>query len=420
MNGLAANGLEMPGLGDRAWHLSGWRLAGLVSLLVLYVGLDVHSQVSHLLDKPLPDYLMEDYSYYARGFARWQAGESPYADRVIGTAFIYPPQSLLLVGFFESLGALPGKFAVYATLALAALVGSVLLVLRGLDISPSDPRGDQRVWLALVLALGFAPFGWCLYLGQVNPFVAFTVAAGFFLAERKPYAAGAAIAVGVAIKLTPLVLLVLLLHRRYLRVHIAFAVASVALFLIAGLVFGFEHYVAYLAVARELKDSFPLGLNGSLSLVNSLYLIAGALHLPTEGWQGSVQLLYTLVVGSMLLLGAWLTRDGLHRHLFYALVGLGMTLMPNVLWYHHLVFLLPALLTLALSSQSSVLLRAGASIAFGVIQLDRLLYPKLDKLTTTPICLLLLLLTFVELVRFSPGLLPDFRALRARRLASAR
>jgi hypothetical protein len=399
----------MPGFGDRAWQLSGWRLAGLLALLALYVGLSIHSQVSHLTDKPLPDFLMEDYSYYARGYARWQAGDSPYADRVIGTAFIYPPQALLVVAFFESLGPLPIKYAVYATLALAALLGSVLLVLRGLDVSPSDPRGDQRVWLALVLALGFAPFGWCLYLGQVNPFVAFTAAAGFFLAERRPYAAGAAIAVGVAIKLTPLVMLVLLLRRRYLRVHIAFAVASLALFAIAGAVFGFRHYLDYLAVARELKDSFPLGLNGSLSLVNSLYLIAGAVGLPTDGWQGAVQLLYTLVVGSMLLLGSWLTRDGLHRHLFYALVALGMTLMPNVLWYHHLVFLLPALLTLVLSTQSSTMLRAAASVALGVIQLDRLLYPKLDKLTTTPVCIFLMLLVFVEMVRLSPGLLPDFR-----------
>ncbi|MEY4508837.1 MAG: hypothetical protein RLZZ450_959 [Pseudomonadota bacterium] len=401
----------MPAL-DRAWHFSGWRLAALVAALTLYVGLTVHSQVSHLTDKPLPDFLMEDYGYYARGYARWLAGESPYADRVIGTAFIYPPQALLVVAFFESLGPLPIKYAVYATLALAALVGSVLLVLRRLDVSPSDPRGDQRGWIALVLALGFAPFGWCLYLGQVNPFVAFTAAAGFFLAERKPWAAGAAIAVGVAIKLTPLVMLVLLLRRRYLRVHIAFAVASVVLFLVAGAVFGFQHYLDYLAVARELKDSFPLGLNGSLSLVNSLYLIAGAVGLPTEGWQGAVQLLYTVVVGSMLLLGTWLTRDGLHRHLFYALVALGMTLMPNVLWYHHLVFLLPALLTLVLSTQSSVLLRVGACVALGVIQLDRLLYPKLDKLTTTPVCIVLLLLVFVEMVRLSPGLLPDVRSRR--------
>lgn len=392
----------MPGLGDRAWQLRGVRLGALVALLVLYVGLDVHSQVSHLLDKPLPDFLMEDYGYYARGFARWRAGESPYADRVIGTAFIYPPQSLLLVGLFESLGPLPIKFAVYATLALAALIGAVLLTLRGLDVSASDPRGDQRVWIALVLALAFAPFGWCLYLGQVNPFVAFTVAAGFFLADRKPYAAGAAIAVGVAIKLTPLVLLVLLLHRRYVRVHIAFAACSVLLVLITGIVFGFEHYVAYLAVARELKDSFPLGLNGSLSLVNSLYLIAGALDLPTQGWQGLVQLAYTLVVGSMLLLGGWLTRDGLHRHLFFSLVALGMTLMPNVLWYHHLVFVIPALLTLGLSAQSTPLLRAGAVLAFAVIQLDTVLSPKLDKLTTTPVLVLLIGLIFATLLQRVP------------------
>jgi hypothetical protein len=376
-------------------HPTALRLAALIGLLAVYVGLGIHSQVSHLFDKPLPEFLMEDYGYYARAYARWQAGDSPYADRVIGTAFIYPPQSLLLVGFFESLGPLPIKYAVYATLSLIALLSSVVLVLRACEVPASDPRA----WLALVLALGFAPVGWCLYLGQVNLFVAFTVAAGFFLADSRPRAAGAAIAVGVAIKLTPIALLVLLLHRRYLRVHVAFAVTSLLLALVTGLVFGFEHYAAYVAVAQELKDSFPVGLNGSLSFLNSLYLMVGAVGLDNEGWHGAAQLLYTAVVGSMLLASAWITRDGRQRHVFYALVALGMTVLPNVLWYHHLVFLLAALLTLLLSPQSSRLLRVGAAVAFAVIQLDRLLSPKIDKLTTTPVCLLLLCLAFVTLVR---------------------
>lgn len=403
------------------WRPSGHVLLGVVALLALYVGLDVHSQVSHLADKPLPAFLMEDYSYYARAFARWQAGQSPYADRVIGTAFIYPPQSLLLVGFFESLGPLPIKYAVYATLSLLALLSAVVMVLRACEVSPSDPRA----WVALLLALGFGPLGWCLYLGQVNVFVAFTIAAGFFWAERRPHAAGAAIAVGVAIKLTPLVLLVLLLHPRYLRVHVAFLVTSVLLVLVTGAVFGFAQFPAFVSVARELKDSFPVGLGGSLSLLNTLYLLAGALHLPMDGWHGTVQLLYTAAVASLLLAAAFIcsrarrastpTRDGERRHLFYALVAIGLTVMPNVLWYHHLIFLLPALLTLLLSPQSTPLLRYGALFALAVIQLDRVLSPKLDKLTTTPVCLALLALVFVELARHAPGILPATQKLRPAR-----
>jgi hypothetical protein len=381
-------------------------LSGLVAALALYVGLDIHSQVSHLADKPLPQFLMEDYSYYAAGYARWLAGESPYADHVIGTAFLYPPQSLLLVGAFEALGSLPLKFTVYAMLSLLSLLGIVVLLLRSCRV----PLGDPRTWVVLVLAFGFGPVGWCLYLGQINLFVALTIAAGFFLEERHPYAAGAAIAVGVALKLTPVMLLVLFLHRRYLRVHVSFFVTSLALALVTGMVIGFQHFADYLSVARELKNSFPVGYNGSLSFINTLFLGSGVAGLPTDGWYGTAQLLYSGALAGGLLLCAWLTRDGNNRHLFYAIVALALTVMPNVLWYHHLVFSLAALLTLVVSPESPRLLKLGAGFALAVIQLDRLLSPALDKLTTTPVCIALMLLTFVTLVRVSPGFLPSPRS----------
>ncbi|MDB4974760.1 MAG: hypothetical protein JWN48_3101 [Myxococcaceae bacterium] len=374
-----------------------------VLLLAAYVGLDIHSQVSHLADKPLPQFLMEDYSYYAAGFARWQAGQSPYADHVIGTAFLYPPQSLLLVGAFEALGPLPIKFSVYATLSLLALMGVVLLVLRSCRIPLSDPR----TIIVLALALAFGPVGWCLYLGQINLFVALCIAAGFFLEERYPYAAGATIAVGVALKLTPILLLALFLHRRYWRVHASFLVTSLALVLLTGAIIGFSHFGDYLAVAHELKNSFPVGLNGSLSFVNTMFLGAGVLDLPMQGWFGQLQLAYTGLLALIVLLSAWLTRDGQHRHLFYAVAALSLTVMPNVLWYHHLVFVLAALLTLIISPESPPLLRYGAGFTLCIIQLDRVFSPALDKFTTTPVCIGLLAVTFLVLLRVSPGFWPS-------------
>ncbi|MET0284724.1 MAG: glycosyltransferase family 87 protein [Polyangiales bacterium] len=389
------------------------RIAVMV-LLAVYVALGIHAQVQHLAVKPLPQFLMEDYGYYAQAFARWQQGQSPYADHTIGTAFLYPPQSLLLVGGLEALGPLPIKFAGYATLSLLALVLTIALVVHG--VRPHEGAreealraraarqtfaSDERMYIAIALALGFAPVAWCLYLGQVNLFVMFTLAAGFYLADRHPYAAGAAIAVGAAIKLTPVALLVLMLRPRYLRVFVGFAATLAGLTMLTAAIFGVELFADYVGTVRALKDSFPLGLNGSLSLINTLYLLAGALGLPSEGWQGIVQLLWTASVGALLLGGAWLARDG-SRHLFFALVALGMTVVPNVLWYHHLVFVIPALLTLWLSPQSTTWLRAGTAIAFAVMQLDALLSPKLDKLTTTPILVLLMLGTFATLLVRAP------------------
>ncbi|HEX5660785.1 MAG TPA: glycosyltransferase family 87 protein [Polyangiales bacterium] len=388
-----------------------------ITALALYVALGIHAQVQHLAQKPLPQFLMEDYGYYAQAFARWQHGQSPYADHTIGTAFLYPPPSLLLVGGLEALGPLATKYAGYATLSLLALVMTIILAVRG--VRPHEEgearegalralaarqtfASDERVYVAIVLALGFAPVAWCLYLGQVNLFVMFTLAAGFYLADRHPVAAGSAIAVGAAIKLTPVALLVLMLRPRYARVFVGFAATLAGLTIVTALVFGVELFGDYVGTVRALKDSFPLGLNGSLSLINTLYLLAGAVGVPTEGWHGAVQLLWTASVGAMMLGGAWLARKGEQRHLFFALVALGMTVVPNVLWYHHLVFVIPALLTLWLSPQSTPWLRAGAVTAFAVMQLDALLSPKLDKLTTTPVLVLLMAATLAALVLRAP------------------
>jgi hypothetical protein len=389
---------------------------GIIVLLAAYVALGIHAQVLHLTSKPLPQFLMEDYGYYAQAYARWRAGQSPYADHTIGTAFLYPPPSLLLVAGLEALGPLAIKFAGYASLSLLALIGAIALVVQGVRENDDASRegamralaaragvaSDRRMYVGIALALAFAPVGWCLYLGQVNLFVMLTLAAGFFLAERRPYVAGAAIAIGASIKLTPIVLLVLMLRPRYLRVFVGFAGMLAALAIVTALVFGPSLFGEYVGTVRALKDSFPLGMNGSLSLINSLYLIAGALHLPTEGWQSAVQLLWTAALGVVMLASAWLARDGENRHLFFAVVVLGMTVVPNVLWYHHLVFVIPALLTLWLSPQSTPWLRAVVLGAFAIVQLDGVLSPKLDKLTTTPVLVLLVGITFATLIARAP------------------
>ncbi|HEY6880763.1 MAG TPA: glycosyltransferase family 87 protein [Polyangiales bacterium] len=385
-----------------------------VVLLAAYVALGIHAQVLHLAQKPLPQYLMEDYGYYAQAFARWRHGQSPYADHTIGTAFLYPPPSLLLVGAFEALGPLASKYAGYATASLLALVGALALVVRGARTLDGEPReralrekavretsaSEERVYIAIALALGFAPVAWCLYLGQVNLLVMLCLAAGFYLADRHPYVAGSAIAVGAAIKLTPVALLVLMLRARYAKVFVGFALALAALTGITALVFGSELFGDYVGTVRALKDSFPLGLNGSISVLNTSYLLAGALGLPTEGWYGAAQLLWTAILGASMLLAAWFGRE--QRHLLFALVVIGMTVVPNVLWYHHLVFVIPALVTLWLSPQSTRWLRACAVLAFAIVQLDGVLSPKLDKLTTTPVLVLLFGITLATMLARAP------------------
>jgi len=60
------------------------RIALIVALLAGYAVIGVHRQAVSLPDKPLPEFLMEDYNCYGRALSRWRAGESPYADHHVG------------------------------------------------------------------------------------------------------------------------------------------------------------------------------------------------------------------------------------------------------------------------------------------------------------------------------------------------
>jgi len=371
------------------------RTALMVALLAAYAAVGLHRQTAMVQEKPLPKFLMEDYNCYERAWARWRAGESPYADHHVGTtAFLYPPQSLLLVGGLELFHSLPAKFAVYGTLSLLALAAVVVLALRASRTSSGDPKA----WAAAALALLFAPVGTSLFLGQVNILITCTLAAGYFLADRNPRIAGAAIAIGTAIKLTPVFLLVLFFRRKYLQLWASFLVTSVVLTGVTALVFGIAPFVEFLAIARMMNETFPVGFNGSLSFVNLIYLIGGKFGLH-DGWEPFGQHIYALVLLGLVLGAVYLTRDGRRRDLLFALVSLALTVMPNVLWYHHFVFVLPALFALWLSPESTPALRVTSLVGLGLIQLDHLLSPKLDKLTTTPVCIVLIALIFASLVR---------------------
>ena len=373
-------------------------VAVVLALLAGYAAIGLHRQTAILQDKPLPAFLMEDYNCYGRAWVRWRAGESPYADQNVGsTAFLYPPQSLLLVGGFEAFHSLASKFALYSTLSLLALGAIVALALRASRTSPGDPRA----WAAAILALGFAPVGTSLFLGQVNILVACTLAAGYFLADRHPRVAGAAIALGAAIKVTPVFLLVLFLRRRYLSLWLSFLATSAALAGVTAAILGVGSFREFLAIVHTMNNTFPVGFTGSLSFINLVYLLGGKFGALQDGggWQPFGQHIYSLALLVLVLAAAFLARDGRRRDLLFAMVSLAITVMPNVLWYHHFVFVLPALFALWLSPESTPALRAGALAGLGLIQVDHLLGPKLDKLTTLPVCLVLIALIFATLVR---------------------
>lgn len=161
-----------------------------------------------------------DFGVYYQAARALHAGQSPY-----GAGYIYPP---FFAGLLWPLAALDLGLAsrlwllvnVAAALALAALATRLLA-----------PRVARRRWFALVLAvLLLIPATYdTMLLGQVNLLIALAVAGALALLLRQRLlsdgAAGALLALAVAIKLYPLALLPILLWRRRAVALGAFALA---------------------------------------------------------------------------------------------------------------------------------------------------------------------------------------------------
>jgi hypothetical protein len=149
----------------------------------------------------------------------------------------YPPHTAALVRLLVPLGA-RGAEVVWGIGSVLALIGGPLLLGRTLG-------GGWRTPVALLVLLFFT-----LQVGQVNAFVfAALVAALWGLMRRRDWALGAGVAVGAALKITPLALLVYLVWQRRWRATLA-AVASLAcLSLVLLPITGIHTYAEYASSA---------------------------------------------------------------------------------------------------------------------------------------------------------------------------
>jgi alpha-1,2-mannosyltransferase len=159
---------------------------------------------------------LEDFSAYLSAARAMAAGGSPYAhfasNTVVLSGFIYPPFAALLVRplalFSDHVAAM-----LWVVLGLAcALAGSLTLARTAL------PAVWPRTELAVLSALAFAPATYNYWHGQINPLIFLLLALAYrAYARNQETFCGALIGVAAAIKLAPLVLVVLLLRRGWWR-----------------------------------------------------------------------------------------------------------------------------------------------------------------------------------------------------------
>jgi hypothetical protein len=299
--------------------------------------------------------------YYLSGLLYAQHG-SPYTvtrpqwDRLAAADGIthyawpyrYPPHTAALVRLLVPLGPRGAEVA-WGMASALALIGGALLLGRTLG-------GGWRTPVSLLALLLFMPAYHTLQVGQVNAFVFAALALALWgLVRHRDWALGAGIALGAALKITPLALLVYLVWQRRWRAAFATVAALAALTLVLLPITGVHTYVQYASSAFSLTRPELVSVSPGIDTVRAFI---GRLVLPgnesiVKDPGADVASAATLVVLILVAIAAALLwrrhREGRQTaalaapHEFSIVVVLSL-IAPFFTYYHQYVLLLVPLM----------------------------------------------------------------------------
>lgn len=342
-------------------------------VLIVYLTFGLYTELRLIVSKPLPATLLEDFAHYERALADAQQGIGAYAVRQIGPGYLYPPPSLFLIEVFQFTRSAALKAAVYWAFNIGLLALTVIGIVRRFGGSDAI----AAYWLALSLAA--APFLELLHIGQINVITMFGIALVFLYQDRSAMVSGAGLALAVLTKLSPIVVFA------YLIITRRFRAAAIALFIVIGaLVLSEARYpgsmIEYARTVQWLTDRFPLGRN-SHSLVSKLHAIGTSLQY-NQAWQPLAQTLMNkhltqlvfnvlpiaLITGLSLGLALWKRAA---PEASFIILTTGMALAPNVMWYHHYVFLILPMLAWLGWRRFDWRVATWCTLGLLIVQLDR-------------------------------------------------
>jgi hypothetical protein len=328
--------------------------------LTFYVAVGLRTEINFVALLPIPETLMQDFNIYKGALAAVEQGQDPYADRNIGSGFLYPPPSLLLLLPFDALRA-GWQISLFTALNLSALA----LILYGIADRYKLPFA--RVWWWFPLAFGFAPFLEVLHMGQVNILVSLAVLVMLAYLDRSPAVSGVALGAAICLKVTPLAYFLYLAVISRFRV-IAFAILAVAtLVLVSGVAFSFQHLITYADVLRDLA-LVTLPADGNAQSLPAILTFRGIIQ--PESMQETQRVL-DIFLAFAVLCSAFLVRRGSMPEGLFVVLGLALVSASNVVWYHHYAFLLLPLFVWLAATNLNPLATAWVVGGLTIVNLDR-------------------------------------------------
>jgi alpha-1,2-mannosyltransferase len=275
-----------------------------------------------------------DLKVYRDAVASWRSGKDPYLAAFTHSrlAFTYPPFALLTL-FPLTWASFPVAQWLLWTASIAAAAGTVVLVLRDRGIAVTRLLWCEAVAWSCLSVLALEPARSGADYGQIEFILMFIVVADL-LAVPSPYR-GVAIGIAAAVKLTPLIFIIVLAVSRDLKSVIRATASFLVCSSLSWLLWPGLSRVYWLHDVVHPARVGTIGYGGN----QSWYAI---LHRPPFPAGGSAVAwlllsLATLAVGSFV---AWRCVNLNQKSLAIISIALAGLLISPVSWTHHWIWVL--------------------------------------------------------------------------------
>lgn len=271
-----------------------------------------------------------DFALYERALSRAVSSLDPYDLREIGPAFLYPPPSLFVIEALRITSNATVQFYLVLIINLAVM----LFIIRQIHVRFG--YSTREVWFWFPLTFFFAPLLATLQVGQINLITELGIV--LFFVAAIPWLAALGLTLAVITKVTPLAFLFYSVIGRDRKTIFYSLILIVVVMLAAGFRYGFSIYTTYIDVFANLLQTRGLTQN-SQSFESKVWMTFRPDFSPAL-----FHIFFLLYMGILVLVSGYFAARTKDRVPLFIVLGLVITVSPNVMWYHHYVFLLPPLL----------------------------------------------------------------------------
>ncbi len=288
------------------------------------------------------------------------SGKTPFATRSIGDGYLYPPTALLIVEIFSLARNFYLKFAFVLILNVGTIVFMVKKTLSHYNLS------SKYTWYWYVLYLGFAPLHESILAGQMNIIVILGILVFFFWQER-PLLGGLGLSLAILTKISPILLIGYVASTKNYKVLFSTALWSIISIALTLIWFGTSPWLEYPEVFKWLSSQFVIDFN-SQSLISKLATVFSLNFSDNRFIQNILTAYIALIILASILLNTYGKQP---KETTFIIILFSMTILPNVMWYHHYVFLLFPILIWVCWKRFDAAISIWCLIGLLIVQIDR-------------------------------------------------